>query len=277
LAVQPDLASIVLMLASARNDDAAASGPAPLDAARELSGDEAHRFSRPEEMRPIGERLRHALEQGGVPQLLRRSLNHVASPWIEFGSVTFFRRRLDLGLEVPRPRPGLSVFHASLDDVALVLEASDPRRTQEIVRERLGRGDLCFLALDAAGRPIHSGWATMLGAHVPELERHVVLRRHEAYLYDAFTPPTRRGHGAFGFVLDHLFAKLQALGARVVYSYVRSDDPKGQRSACVRLRPVGTLAHVRLNGRAPLIFGGSGNGLPTFVRQLVDYDGRSLR
>ena len=265
------------MLASARNDDAAASGPAPLDAARELSGDEAHRFSRPEEMRPIGERLRHALEQGGVPQLLRRSLSRLASPWIEFGSVTFFRRRLDLGLEVPRPRPGLSVFHASLDDVALVLEASDPRRTQEIVRERLGRGDLCFLALDAAGRPIHSGWATMLGAHVPELERHVVLRRHEAYLYDAFTPPTRRGHGAFGFVLDHLFAKLQAVGARVVYSYVRSDDPKGQRSACVRLRPVGTLAHVRLNGRAPLIFGGSGNGLPTFVRQLVDYDGRSLR
>jgi len=228
-------------------------------------------------MRPVAERLRRALQQGGLAQLLRRSLNHAATPWLEFGSVTFFRRHLDVGPEVPRPRPGLSVHEASLDDVAKVLSVSDPRRTEEIVRERLGRGDLCFLALDAAGIPVHSGWATTLGAHVPELERDVVMKRHEAYLYDAFTPLERRGHGAFGFVLDHLFAKLQAMGARAVYSYVRSDDPKGQRSACVRLRPVGTLAHVRVDGRGPLIFGRRGNGLPTLVRKLVDDDGRSLR
>src|SRR5882672_9999634 len=257
------------MIASWRNDDSGSSSDhAPLDdAARGLS----------EERRPIGGRLRRALQQGGVPQLLRQSLNRLASPWVEFGSVTFFCRRLDLGPEAPRSRPGLSVLEASLDDIPLVLQASDPRRTREIVRERLGRGDLCFLALDAAGLPVHSGWATIVGAHVPELARGVVLRRHEAYLYDAFTPPSRRGHGAFGFVLDHLFAKLQALGARVVYSYVRSDDPKGQRAACVRLDPIGTLAHVRLNGRAQLILGGSGNGLPTLVRHLVDDDGRSLR
>jgi hypothetical protein len=234
-------------------------------------------FSGSEQIRPIVKRLRPALRHGGVPRVLRRGVNHLTSPWIEFGSVTFFRRRLDTGTEVARPRPGLFAVQAALEDVSLVLEASDPRRTVEIVKERLGRGDLCFLALDPAGRPIHPGWATMLGAHVPELERDIVLKRHEAYLDDAFTPPLRRGHGAFGFVLDHLFEKLQLLGARVVYSYVRSDDPRGQRSACVRLRPIGIMAHVRLNGRAPLIFGGPGNGLPTLVRHLVDDAGRSLR
>jgi len=225
----------------------------------------------------MSERLHRALQQGGVPQLLRRSLNRLASPWLEFGSVTFFRRWLDRGPEVPRPRPGLSVYQASLGDIAMVLEASDPRRTKDVVRDRLGRGDLFFLALDDDDRPIHSGWATLVGAHVPELERDVVLRRQEAYLYDAFTPPECRGHGAFGFVLDHLFVRLQALGARVVYSYVRSDDPKGQRSACVRLRPVGTLAHVRLKGCEPLILGRWARGLPTLVRGLVDDEGRSLR
>jgi hypothetical protein len=264
------------MRASARNDDSILSGRAPLDDAfLDMPSDNG--FSRPQRTRPIAERFRLALEQGGVPQVFRRGVNHLTSPWVEFGSVTFFRRRLDAGPEVPRPRPGLFAVQAALDDVPLVLEASDPRRTGEIIKERLGRGDLCFLALDPAGRPIHSGWATMLGAHVPELERDIVLRRHESYMYDAFTPPSRRGHGAFGFVLDHIFAKLQSLGARVVYSYVRSDDPRGQQSACVRLRPIGTLAHVRLNGHAPLIFGESGNGLPTLVRHLVDDAGRSLR
>jgi hypothetical protein len=263
------------MRASARNEDSSPSGYAPLDAIRDMLPDNG--FPRPERIRPFVERLRLALQEGGVPQVLRRGVNRLAAPWVEFGSVTFFRRRLDTGPEVPRPRPGLFAVQAALEDIPLVLEASDPRRTVEIVKERLGRGDLCFLALDPTGRPVHSGWATMLGAHVPELERHIVLRRHESYMYDAFTPPSRRGHGAFGFVLDHIFAKLQSLGARVVYSYVRSDDPRGQRSACVRLRPIGTLAHVRLNGRAPLILGGSGNGLPTLVRHLVDDAGRSLR
>src|SRR5262245_59801240 len=232
---------------------------------------------RAEDLRALGERLRNALQQGGVPQILRRSANRLASPWLEFGSVTFFRRPLDGVLEVPRARPGLEILQASFADVSLILEASDPRRTRRIVSERLRRGDLCFMAVDPEGRPIHSGWATLVGAHVPELERHIVLRCHEAYLYDAFTPPSRRGTGAFGFVLDHLFARLQALGARVVYSYVRSDDPKGQRAACVRLRPVGTVRHIRVNGRAPLLFGPLRNRLPTLVRRLVDDEGRPLR
>lgn len=266
------------MFSFGRDDDSGSSSHAPFDdAIRTLPGDEVSGLARPDELRPLGERLRQALEQGGVPQLLRRSANRLASPWLEFGSVTFFRRRLDRSLEVPRLRNGLAIFHASLDDVPLVLEASDPRRTDQLVRERLCRGDMCFLALDTDGRPIHSGWATTVGAHVPELERDIVLRTHEAYLYDAFTPPSRRGTGAFGFVLDHLFAKLQALDARVVYSYVRSDDPKGQRAACVRLHPVGTLSHIRLNGRAPLVLGGSGSELPTLVRRLLDDAGRSLR
>src|SRR5207253_2488740 len=203
------------------------------DADRTLPDKERSGIVGRSESRSMGDRVSAAIDQGGVPQLLRRGLNRLTSPWVEFGSVTFFRRRLDGGPEVARARAGLSVLHASLAGIALVLEVSDPRRTPGMVQERLRRGDLCFLALDAAGRPIHSGWATTVGAHVPELERDIVLRTREAYLYDAFTPPSRRGTGAFGFVLDHLFTKLQSFGARVVYSYVRRTIPRGSvRLAC---------------------------------------------
>src|SRR5438309_5753590 len=147
------------------------------DAERTLPDKERSGIVGRSESRSMGDRVSAAIDQGGVPQLLRRGLNRLTSPWVEFGSVTFFRRRLDGGPEVARARAGLSVLHASLADIALVLEVSDPRRTPGMVQERLRRGDLCFLALDAAGRPVHSGWATTQGAHVPELERDVVLRR----------------------------------------------------------------------------------------------------
>lgn len=266
------MASICVMITTRARDD---EPDLPLgvhrsDADYALLDKEGQSLLRRSESRSVGDRVSAALDQGGVPQLLRRGLNRLTSPWVEFGSVTFFRRRLDRGPEVARARSGLSVLHASLDDVALVLEVSDPRRTPGMVQERLRRGDLCFLALDSAGSPVHSGWATTHGARVPELERDVVLRWDEAYLYDAFTPPMRRGHGAFGFVLDHLFAALQERGARAVYSYVRSDDPRGQRAACVRLRPVGTLAYIRLYGRAPLVYGRSRSAMPTLVRGAVE-------
>lgn len=271
MAGKRDLASICVMIkAPVRENADLPRGAYGSDADRTLPEKEGSGIVGRSESRSMGDRVSAAIDQGGVPQLLRRGLNRLTSPWVEFGSVTFFRRRLDGGPEVARARAGLSVLHASLADIALVLEVSDPRRTPGMVQERLRRGDLCFLALDAAGRPVHSGWATTQGAHVPELERDVVLRRDEAYLYDAFTPPMRRGNGAFGFVLDHLFAALQERGARVVYSYVRSDDPKGQRAACVRLRPVGTLAYVRLYGRAPLVYGRSRGAMPTLIRGVVE-------
>src|SRR5437660_1965190 len=217
------------------------------DAERTLPDKERSGIVGRSESRSMGDRVSAAIDQGGVPQLLRRGLNRLTSPWVEFGSVTFFRRRLDGGPEVARARAGLSVLHASLADIALVLEVSDPRRTPGMVQERLRRGDLCFLALDAAGRPVHSGWAATQGPHGPALQRDVGLRREEAYLYDAFTPPMRRGNGAFGFVLDHLFAALPERGARVVYSYVRSDYTRGHRAACMHLSPVSTLAYLSLN------------------------------
>src|SRR5207245_11393982 len=112
------------MLAPARNDDSGSSGHAPFDdVTRALPGEDTSGLARPYEMRPLGERLRQALEQGGVRQLLRRSVNHLACPWFEFGSVTFFRRRLDRAPEVARLLPGLAVFSATIADVSQVLEA----------------------------------------------------------------------------------------------------------------------------------------------------------
>jgi glycosyltransferase involved in cell wall biosynthesis len=221
--------------------------------------------------RPRVDRVLDALEQGGLRQVARRALGKLGASVAEMGSLAFFRRDIGAAAEGPRRRLPLSVRRATFADLERVLESSDPRRGRDLVVERLARGDWCFLAFDADGRPIHSGWATLTRARVPELEKDVLVREHEAYLYDAYTPPSRRGHGAFGFVLDHIFAELQARGVKATYSYVRSDDPEGQRSAAQRLRPIGCVHYLRLRWRrAPLLFGAKALGLPL----LVDPDDR---
>jgi len=135
--------------------------------------------------------------------------------------------------------------------------AAAPRRS---VLSRSGLG----------GSPVHSGWATTHGARVPELERDVVLRWDEAYLYDAFTPPMRRGHGAFGFVLDHLFAALQERGARAVYSLRTQRRSQGPARGLRATASGRTLAYIRLYGRAPLVYGRSRSAMPTLVRGAVE-------
>jgi hypothetical protein len=121
------------------------------------------------------------------------------------------------------------------------------------------------VAEDAAGRLMHTGWLTTSRAHIPELDLDVILRPAEAYLYDAWALPDRRGHGAFGLVLDEIFGRLQSAGFIRAYSYVRGDNAYGLTSARRRLRPVGRLWYVSVFGRS-VVLGPRGGGLPELGR-----------
>ncbi|MGH2627543.1 MAG: hypothetical protein ACRDHY_12940, partial [Anaerolineales bacterium] len=74
---------------------------------------------------------------------------------------------------------------------------------------------------------------------------------------DAYAPPDRRGHGAFGLVLDFIFQRLHGAGFTRAYSYVRGDAPLGLAGARRRLRPVGKLWYLRVHDRS-LVFGRRG-------------------
>jgi len=209
-----------------------------------------------------------AWHEGGAAVVAVRCLNHVLAHRVELGSTTFFRREL---VEDPPPSAAgmdITIYPAaSLMDARLVLQGCDPSRPAAVVLERLRRGDVCFLAIDARGRPVHSDWATGSLGHVPELAMDLIPRRGEVYLYDAFSPPEVRGRRLFGVVLDHMFCSLRAAGFRAAYSYVRGDSPVGLQSACKRLRPVGTLWYLRLAGHRPLVFGRRAPGLPELLRR----------
>ncbi len=194
-------------------------------------------------------------------RILRRFLRPVA----DFGSVHFFARALAAGPPERRDST-LTVRPASADEIVRLLECSHPARRAETLRERFERGDRCFVAADAAGRLMHTGWVTTTVGYIPELDLDLVLRPGEAYLYDAYAPPDRRGHGAFGLVLDAIFEGLEAAGFTRVYSYVRGEDPYLVAGASRRLRPVGRLWYLRALERS-LVFGARREALPLLVRR----------
>ena len=193
-----------------------------------------------------------------------RILNRFLGPGLDVGSVQFFARDLNGALRRARPST-LTVRAASVDEIDRLLDCCHPARDPATLKERFGRGDQCFVAEDAGGRLMHTGWVTTSRAHIPELDLDVIMRAAEAYLYDAWAPPDRRGNGAFGLVLDEIFARLQAAGFSRAYSYVRGDNHYGLTSARRRLQPVARLWYVNLFGRS-VVLGRRGAGLPELRR-----------
>jgi GNAT superfamily N-acetyltransferase len=68
---------------------------------------------------------------------------------------------------------------------------------------RYERGDLAFLAIEN-GATVGYCWITSLGAVVAELQRELILRGNDVYIYDAYTIPSRRGRNIFPTILTHI-------------------------------------------------------------------------
>lgn len=188
--------------------------------------------------------------------MLGRVLRRLTSPLVRYGSVQFFA--FDLGKPPPKPAAppeGISVRIASPEDLDTLLAGRRPRLDPRELRDRFARGDLCFLATDAAGRFVHAFWATRRGAYIPEIGRDVRLGEGEAYWYDGYTRADERGHGAFAMARALACERLEADGCRRLYTYVRGDNPAGVDAARRWERPVGKLRYFSLRAGPTFVFG----------------------
>ncbi len=201
----------------------------------------------------------------GLAHVLWRGARRLSAPLIDVCAVTCFVHELDR--EAPRPNGGVLVRLATPADLPLVLEASDPRRTAAAVERRLERGDRCFLALDAAGRAVHSRWLSTERAYIPELRMDMALGPGEAYFYDGYTRVDQRGRGVDAAVRCFIFAWLRAAGFARAYSYVLGDNPVGQRAASRWQTPTGTVWALSLLRMAPLVWGHRRVARPLLVRR----------
>lgn len=217
----------------------------------------------------VGSPLRRAadlLRRRGLAHVLWRVARRLSAPVVDLCWVTCFVHELDR--EPSAQADGaFRVRLATPADLPLVLEASDPRRTAAMLGRRFERGDRCFLALDAQGRAVHSRWLSTERGYIPELHMDVALRPGEAYFYDGYTRADHRGKGADSAVRRFIFGWLRAAGCARAYSYVRGDNPVGQRAAARWQAPTGTVGALRLLSLTPLVFGHRRVARPLLVRR----------
>lgn len=136
---------------------------------------------------------------------------------------TTFRRRVaviarDLVDRAPEshqpepPRPDLCLRELSADDAA-AYSAFRPGQGADTLRQRLRQGARCFAVVDR-GEIVHTGWSTLARAHVPYLDRDLLLEADDVYLFDVYTRPGARLGDVGSMRAEHDRRFYAALGCR---------------------------------------------------------------
>lgn len=168
---------------------------------------------------------------------LWRVLDRAVAPWGEIGrDVLLERSLLD---QLPEAETGVVVNlrHAHPDEIDTIvcMYASDPwlylgdatptpdghKKALALYRQRLHRGELCFLAL--SGDTIaHVNWSCFtLGEVLPDYP--IRLRAGEVFTTDAITQPPFRGKNLHAHVLREMLVLSRERGCTHAYTLSRVD------------------------------------------------------
>jgi ribosomal protein S18 acetylase RimI-like enzyme len=200
----------------------------------------------------------------GLRGVASRIFHRAAAPLVKWGAITFFERALDrhdAGTGSPAAS-GVFIRQLAESDLNRMLDGGDPDQDAGSLERRFRRGDRAFGAIDTTGRICHVRWVSTTRAHIPEIDRDIVLHPRQAYFYNGYTRRDARRRGIDGLVRRAIFETLRSEGFTSVCSYVRTDNAAGLRAASHWQRPAGTMNYVAVRGRRPIVIRSTTMGLP---------------
>lgn len=205
-----------------------------------------------------------------------RAIRRAAAPLGELCCALLFERSLVEPVAAMPNRLEVSIRQAGEDDLETIcrLYAADPwlwlgrhpddASAVELYRDRLRRGERCYLAF-AGAELAHINWTCYRwGDALPG--RPLRLARNEVYTTDALTPAAFRGRGIHALVLGRMLADAQAAGAQHAYTMGqldRADAHKGLHA--LGWREIGRVVYFQPRGRPDaLILLRAGDTAPLF-------------
>jgi hypothetical protein len=155
--------------------------------------------------------------------------------WMRVLSDTVYRRMLLLHDTVenapPMPEADNDEFEfrpLELDEIDQYLRLR-PDQSEAEIRSRMMEGQVCFAAIEDGQRVIQACWLAPPGtARIEFLDLQVPLARGEAYAYDWFATPTKRGGNLFREQISATFAFFNDMDNRRRWFPLTTTAPKGE-------------------------------------------------
>jgi ribosomal protein S18 acetylase RimI-like enzyme len=204
--------------------------------------------------------IRRAFLEGGSKLVVTRGLKKLVRPAVRVGTLVFMEADLTEALPPQRPAPGIVAREATIDDVHLFED-------QESFLKRFREGHRCFAGIEErSGRLANYRWVNSTAAFVPELDRHLILKTGEVYIYDLNTLPDFRRRGIDAYTRHYTYSYLRDEGYTRVLAYIHGDNQPSLKASRYLLKEIGRVRYIRFPGRMPIIIGGRGAKLPELRR-----------
>lgn len=148
---------------------------------------------------------------------------------------------------------GMKIEQLSEATTALLRQVG-PTNSRE-VRERVERGDSCYIVRLANGQTVHYAWVQRSGRH--HMEPAGIWQTtadKEAWIYDCRTAEHARGKHIYPSVLAHILVDLKGDGVEVVRIYTTRSNVASQHGIVrAGFLPVTRYTSLRLGSRAVLL------------------------
>jgi GNAT superfamily N-acetyltransferase len=200
--------------------------------------------------------IRRAWIEGGPKTVFTRSLKRVVRPAFKIGSLVFIECDLLAPMPERRTVPGIIIREARIEDVPLF---ADRNR----FLDRMSENHRCFMGIEeSTGKLTNFRWISTYPTYIPELQRYLLLRPGEAYVYDLQTMPEFRRRGIDAYTRHFIYSYLRDIGYTKVYAYIHGDNHPSLKASRILLSEIGRVWYVQIRGCAPVMIGGRKPGLP---------------
>lgn len=207
--------------------------------------------------------IQKVYRERGISGVAAQTFKKIVRPVARAGSMYFLQR--DLRLPMPPLEPNLTLVarEGTLSDVHLLDAMPNPERHKRQAIERLMGGDHWFIGIDkSTGKLANHRWVSLRRAFIPELNRDLIVRPSQAYVYDLETTPEFRRRGIEATTRQFTYDVLhQQYGVNDIVAYILGDNYASLRAARHYLTIICRVWFIRI-GQSIYMFSRENRNMP---------------